>query len=91
VAAQEKGRLTAAQLLKHQFLCEIATLSSPRHQIDVNIPDRNFSPELTPSGLAELRQSGQSRMDNEFELIISIGKGAFGDVVKVESVTLLIS
>ena len=32
---------------------------------------------------------GQSRLTNEFEILIRLGKGAFGDVIKVELIAWL--
>lgn len=34
--------------------------------------------------------SGQSRLTNEFEILKSLGKGGFGDVIKVREVLSLI-
>lgn len=48
--------------------------------------ERNTSPD-TLQKIQHLSQlaSGQSRLENEFEFLQHLGKGAFGDVIKVRT------
>lgn len=55
---------------------------SPKHDEIVDL-ERNTSPD-TLQKIQHLA-SGQSRLDNEFEFLHHLGKGAFGDVIKVSS------
>ncbi|XP_044265056.1 eIF-2-alpha kinase GCN2 [Tribolium madens] len=81
----EKERFTATQLLNHSFLHQNNLLSSPGHKID-QIPDGNISPVFTTDEFNPLQhQSGQSRIEKEFEIIDNLGKGAYGDVIKARN------
>ncbi|CAG9763995.1 unnamed protein product [Ceutorhynchus assimilis] len=83
----EEQRLTANQLLNHSFFHKPIVHFSPQ-QIRPDIPiERNISPEIThPSFLSTSIGIGQAaRIENEFEILDNLGKGAFGDVLKVKN------
>ncbi|XP_040575688.1 eIF-2-alpha kinase GCN2 [Lepeophtheirus salmonis] len=94
----ERNRWTAAQLLEHTFLKErimetlpfdeelfsgevlkVQELNITKESGDENDEDetlRLYNPPLT---------RGVSRLNDEFELISHIGKGGFGEVIKVKN------
>lgn len=87
MAKDEKDRYTAAQLLQHPFIRTPIERQSPqRHISEIALPMPG-SPEPCINDLKTLTQrnsNGQSRVESEFEVMQSIGKGAFGDVLKVK-------
>lgn len=83
----ERERCTASQLLNHSiFRLQSIPQSPARKNENMNI-DRNNSPEIAQTDFVISFQSqlsnGQSRINNEFEFLKHLGKGAFGDVIKV--------
>lgn len=83
LAKQEKRSTTTSQLLNHSFICQV--VPSPKHRIDPNTPERNISPDfIIPQ--RRLTQHGHTRIEDEFEILTNLGKGAFGDVVKVSCI-----
>lgn len=83
----EKKRTTAAQLLHHAFIRVPVDKCSPQHPIENNAPSPPLSPEPAVADLMLRSGSlGQSRVQSEFEVMQWIGKGAFGDVIKVRLV-----
>ncbi|XP_031826312.2 eukaryotic translation initiation factor 2 alpha kinase Gcn2 isoform X1 [Nomia melanderi] len=83
----ERKRWSAEQLLQHTFIkAPLArTLSPPK--IPRREEQENHEPEETD---ADIRQyvpplGGHSRITNEFEVLEWLGKGAFGDVLKVKN------
>lgn len=86
MAKEEKERFTAVQLLNHPFVRVPLERLSPQRHVDETTNVQNISPEPTVTDLKTLAQSnsmGQSRVQSEFEVMQWIGKGAFGDVLKV--------
>nr|XP_022909157.1 eIF-2-alpha kinase GCN2 isoform X1 [Onthophagus taurus] len=88
VGENEKGRFTTQQLLEHPFIklpiekiCLESELHfSPNHQSTLTLEQQ----------LAELQSFKsnailQSRVQTEFEVLHTIGKGAFGEVFKVRN------
>lgn len=82
VAKDEKERFTVLQLLQHPFLSQSLPLPSPRHRNDQNNLERNISPDVITHGLSQV-QEGHSRIRQDFVFLDNLGKGAFGDVIKV--------
>lgn len=83
----EKKRPSAAQLLSHAFMRVPMEKCSPQRPTEDNNRGPS-SPALSPEpAVADLMSrsslSGQSRVQSEFEVMQWIGKGAFGDVIKV--------
>ncbi|KAG5896432.1 hypothetical protein JTB14_022511 [Gonioctena quinquepunctata] len=88
LAKEESDRHTAAQLLGHSFFRRSVIHISPNYTNEEVDRQRNISPEIIQSDLLLLSQSspsGQSRINNEFEFLQHLGKGAFGDVIKVRN------
>ncbi|KAI8785191.1 eukaryotic translation initiation factor 2-alpha kinase 4 [Biomphalaria glabrata] len=93
----ERLRWTAVQLLEHHFIKEKLPLTPTAK----GIPSSNTSPvkDADETGeensdikedegfeyLNSLVASGQSRLASEFELLRILGKGGFGDVIKVKN------
>lgn len=85
LAKDESERYTAAQLLNHSFFRKTAVHFSPKHVTEEVAMERNVSPEMVHDLLALSQLSnGQSRINSEFEFLQHLGKGAFGDVIKVK-------
>ncbi|KAK5647909.1 hypothetical protein RI129_002801 [Pyrocoelia pectoralis] len=85
---EEKERSTAAQLLNHSFIKVPLERLSPQRNMDEFAITKNASPEPILADIRTLSHSnagGQSRVENEFEVMQWIGKGAFGDVLKVRN------
>lgn len=81
----ESERYTAAQLLNHSFFRKTTMHFSPKHVAEEVAMERNISPEMVHDLLALSQLSnGQSRLNSEFEFLQHLGKGAFGDVIKVK-------
>ncbi|KAL1501167.1 hypothetical protein ABEB36_006549 [Hypothenemus hampei] len=80
----EKQRYTANQLSNHAFFHEALVHSPLDRAQDMEIP-RNDSPEIVRSFSNTSTNNGQSRIDNEFEFLEHLGKGAFGEVLKVRN------
>ncbi|CAH1116543.1 unnamed protein product [Phaedon cochleariae] len=88
LAKDESDRYTTTQLLNHSFFHKSVIPFSPKRDLEeIEIP-RNNSPEIIQRDLQLLSQStlnGQSRVNNEFEFLQHLGKGAFGDVMKARN------
>ncbi|XP_031334945.1 eIF-2-alpha kinase GCN2 isoform X2 [Photinus pyralis] len=85
---EEKERYTAAQLLNHPFIKVPLERLSPPQNVDEFPITKNVSPEPILTDIRTLSHSnsgGQSRVESEFEVMQWIGKGAFGDVLKVRN------
>ncbi|CAL1531308.1 unnamed protein product [Lymnaea stagnalis] len=94
----ERLRWTAAQLLEHSFIKEsipqnhllagskTTHLNSPGKELDdTNEENSDNKEEEEFEYLCSLVASGQSRLASEFELLKVLGKGGFGDVLKVKN------
>ncbi|XP_060526951.1 eIF-2-alpha kinase GCN2 isoform X2 [Cylas formicarius] len=83
----ERARPTASQLLHHSFFNK-HKVSFQEAEVIENLPmDRSISPNIHQniSALSKSSTGGQSRIDVEFEIMELLGKGAFGDVLKVKN------
>lgn len=82
--SKSEKRWNVTQLLQHQFVRTPLYRMSPKRQkpppIDINSPSHNPSDKLFSQ-----RSEGSSRIQNEFTVLQWLGKGAFGDVLKVEN------
>ncbi|XP_061166164.1 eIF-2-alpha kinase GCN2-like [Saccostrea echinata] len=83
----DKTRWSVHQLLDHSFIKTALPISlpisKPETQQEVHSQDDSSDEEqplITP-----YEASGQSRLTNEFEILKSLGKGGFGDVIKVRN------
>uniref|UniRef100_A0A6P7FHC6 non-specific serine/threonine protein kinase n=1 Tax=Diabrotica virgifera virgifera TaxID=50390 RepID=A0A6P7FHC6_DIAVI len=88
LAKEESDRFTASQLLNHSFFNRPIVNFSPKDANEVIETERNYSPENIQADLQILSQNlsnGQSRINNEFEFLQHLGKGAYGDVIKVRN------
>lgn len=88
----EKERSTASQLLNHPLFRKHSIPQSPARNIEQIDIGKNISPEVTQNDFLVSLQSqvnGQSRINNEFEFLQHLGKGAFGDVIKVTFLSLI--
>ncbi|KAK4885013.1 hypothetical protein RN001_001284 [Aquatica leii] len=88
IAKEEKERFTAAQLLNHPFLKVPLERLSPQRNIDEFVATEGALPEpplMDIRTLSHSNSTGQSRVESEFEVMQWIGKGAFGDVLKVKN------
>ncbi|XP_055627354.1 eIF-2-alpha kinase GCN2 [Toxorhynchites rutilus septentrionalis] len=89
--------ISASDLLEHPFLRPFTSLDVPRN-IHKAAPNGQQRKPITDQSLVERSQhsiptymntssSGEkSRLQKEFDLICHIGKGAFGDVLKVRNI-----
>lgn len=59
---------------------------SPKHKAEPDIPDDVYPSPSQKELLSQPLSSGQSRINNEFEFLQHLGKGAFGDVIKVPTI-----
>ncbi|XP_048732268.2 eIF-2-alpha kinase GCN2-like [Ostrea edulis] len=84
----DKTRWSVHQLLEHSFIRAALPLSlpisRPETYQDLDSQDDDFSDEEQPL-ITPYEASGQSRLTNEFEILKSLGKGGFGDVIKVRN------
>ncbi|CAG9859480.1 unnamed protein product [Phyllotreta striolata] len=89
VAKEENDRYTAQQLLNHPFFHKPLTVLSPKNFKEEIELSRNVSPEIIQTDLQQILSrsfsGGQSRINNEFEFLQHLGKGAYGDVIKVQN------
>ncbi|CAH1982227.1 unnamed protein product [Acanthoscelides obtectus] len=88
LSKEESTRSTAAQLLNHVFFQNKRVVQfTPKQGNEEVEVQRNTSPEIVLNELQSLSQmsSGQSRINNEFEFLQHLGKGAYGDVIKVRN------
>lgn len=86
LAEEENDRYTATQLLSHSFFHKPLITFSPKHANEEIELQSNISPEINQTDLQDLSNSltnSQSRINNEFEFLQHLGKGAYGDVIKV--------
>ncbi|XP_056630081.1 eIF-2-alpha kinase GCN2 [Diorhabda sublineata] len=84
----ESKRFTASQLLNHSFFNTSLVNFSPKHMHEETEKKRSVSPEVIPidiHNLLHVLPNGQSRINNEFEFLQHLGKGAYGDVIKVRN------
>ncbi len=82
----ERDRWSAAQLLEHRWLKqrpEKALLGTTEGRDDAQSPEPDD--ETGPAPVPFLRGSGESRLQSEFDFISKIGKGGFGEVMKVKN------
>ncbi|XP_077285683.1 eukaryotic translation initiation factor 2 alpha kinase Gcn2 isoform X2 [Arctopsyche grandis] len=91
VDENERSRCSAEQLLKHQFIKTPIHRLLPKKSIDHNDQSGSDGGQDDSQGAIDLElfiptgSSGQSRIKNEFEIMKWLGKGAFGDVLKVKN------
>lgn len=81
--------LSASNLLEHPFLYNILiTVEAQNDQkVASNYPPPVVQPNINlTTVLAPIVTSTHSRLDTEFEMINFIGKGAYGDVLKVRNI-----
>lgn len=87
--SKAEKRWNVTQLLQHQFVRMPLYRMSPKRTynqtpaIDINSPSHNSGPDIKLFG--RNRSEGPSRIQNEFTVLQWLGKGAFGDVLKVEN------
>ena len=83
----ERNRWSTEQLLKHSFIrTPLDRGLSPARQNQDKEEDESDSEEaVTAAHIYPLASGGQSRIHNEFEAVKWLGKGAFGDVLKVKN------
>lgn len=83
----ERNRWSTGQLLEHSFIRTPLDrgLSPPRQNQDKEEDDSDSEEAVTAVHIHPLASGGQSRIHNEFEAIKWLGKGAFGDVLKVKN------
>lgn len=83
--------LSASNLLEHPFLYNILITVDSQAQNDEKVAS-NYPPPILQQNinltnvLAPIVTSTHSRLDTEFEMINFIGKGAYGDVLKVRNI-----
>lgn len=85
--------LSASNLLEHPFLYNILITVDAQAQDDQKAASNYPPPVVQPNininlttVLAPIMTSTHSRLDTEFEMINFIGKGAYGDVLKVRNI-----
>ncbi|XP_053995290.1 eIF-2-alpha kinase GCN2 isoform X3 [Hylaeus anthracinus] len=83
----ERKRWSAEQLLQHTFIKAplVRALSPPK--VPRRDEQKNHEPEETDTDIRQYLPplGGHSRITNEFEVLEWLGKGAFGDVLKVKN------
>lgn len=85
--AKNEKRWNTIQLLKHPFVNTPIYRLSPKRTFkqtkitDVPSPSHNSGTDIKI--FTQNRSGGPSRIQNEFEILQWLGKGAFGDVLKV--------
>ena len=92
LARDEKSRWSADQLLDHSFVKEPIldfnlVMNRDRDQRDQS-PQRSLSPDDNTRSNLQLSMAptqGQSRLQQDFEILTWIGRGGFGDVIKVKN------
>ncbi|CAH0551983.1 unnamed protein product [Brassicogethes aeneus] len=84
LAKEEKERFTTTQLLNHSFFRKAVVHFPPNHRLE-EIVQENNAPEIVNYEISPPQSNGQSRINNEFEFLQHLGKGAFGDVIKVRN------
>ncbi|XP_015183399.1 PREDICTED: eukaryotic translation initiation factor 2-alpha kinase 4 isoform X2 [Polistes dominula] len=87
LASDERMRWSVEQLLQHSFIKTPLDHGLSRLQLKNKVEQKNDEPEKPDSDI-ELHLptlGGQSRIRNEFEILKWLGKGAYGDVLKVKN------
>nr|CAI5827878.1 unnamed protein product [Callosobruchus analis] len=88
LSREELNRPAANELLNHAFFQnkQVVKFTTKQAEEEVEV-HRNNSPEVVLNELQSLSQmsNGQSRINNEFEFLQHLGKGAYGDVIKVRN------
>ena len=86
--SNERSRWSAEQLLEHRFIkIPLERGLTPPRLNCINEQKRN-QPEQEPDNDIRMHLpafEGQSRIHNEFQVLKWLGKGAFGDVLKVKN------
>ncbi|GLV39622.1 Gcn2 [Carabus blaptoides fortunei] len=89
LSKDEKLRQSAAELLLHPFVRTPLQRMSPKRMYKENVLPRAMSPSQHSTSDLKLftqnRAGGPSRIQNEFEVLKWLGRGAFGDVLKVRN------
>ncbi|XP_041969530.1 eIF-2-alpha kinase GCN2 [Aricia agestis] len=81
----EHAQWSAEQLAKHAFLID-APQNAPSTK-ENNVADGESEDESAPHNIQGINSllNGHSRLNAEFEVLMWLGKGAFGDVLKVKN------
>lgn len=86
--AKNEKRWNTTQLLQHPFVSAPIYRLSPKRTFK-QVATENASPNRCSNADIKLfshnRSGGPSRIQNEFEVLQWLGKGAFGDVLKVRT------
>nr|WAQ68452.1 eIF-2-alpha kinase GCN2 [Haliotis discus hannai] len=92
----ERHRWSASQLLDHNFLKEplpgtIPIRPADQERFQKDTKEQNQKEDEEDNGclpyvhVTALEATGQSRLTGEFEILKSLGRGGFGDVIKVKN------
>ncbi|XP_076173712.1 eukaryotic translation initiation factor 2 alpha kinase Gcn2 isoform X2 [Ptiloglossa arizonensis] len=83
----ERKRYSAEELLEHTFIKEPLARALSPPKIPRRDEQKHCEPEETDTDIRQYVPplSGHSRITNEFEVLEWLGKGAFGDVLKVKN------
>ncbi|KAI4502781.1 hypothetical protein M0802_001825 [Mischocyttarus mexicanus] len=87
LVSDERMRWSAEQLLQHSFIKTPFDHGLSHLKLKTNNEQKHDEPEMPDSDI-ELHLptlGGQSRIRNEFEILKWLGKGAYGDVLKVKN------
>lgn len=87
LTSNERTRWTADQLLDHCFIKTAPDRCFLPSKLNINQEKNLVEPEDKPDADIHfhLPSLGGSRIQNEFEILKWLGKGAFGDVLKVKN------
>ncbi|XP_048265951.1 eIF-2-alpha kinase GCN2 isoform X2 [Bombus terrestris] len=83
----ERKRWSAEQLLQHSFIKAPLTHALSPPKVPRRDEQENHEPEEPDTDIRQYVPSlgGHSRITNEFEILEWLGRGAFGDVLKVKN------
>ncbi|KAL5008543.1 hypothetical protein ScPMuIL_014124 [Solemya velum] len=87
----ERYRLSASELLEHNFLCEPITKVVSPHKAHLEeapvtgVGENSEDQEEELPYIMPFETGGQSRLTSEFVVLKCLGKGGFGDVLKVRN------